>query len=174
MVQQTIEPLARDHRGFRAPGAGHRARPPVRSQMHLNRKRGAFAPRFCYQTFELPADVGEGAAVAESLIFGRWSGRIADCLLLNRFEFDKRENKQVRQAPLALEAVRQIDAIFALERDVNGQKVVARTAGACLSPGRGVRDLDALPAAEPVAPCRDGQGHGLHAQALSPASPSAD
>ena len=38
------------------------------------------------------------------------------------------ELAQLRQAPLALEAVRQIDTIFDLERDINGQSVEARQA----------------------------------------------
>jgi transposase len=38
------------------------------------------------------------------------------------------ELTQLRQAPLALEAVRQIDAIFAAERDINGRSTEERCA----------------------------------------------
>ena len=73
-------------------------------------------------------------------------------------------------SPMALEAVRQIDAIFAQEREINGRPAEERLAyrRAHVAPlVGGIRGLDAHRAPQAVAPCRGRQGDGLHAEALA-------
>ena len=72
-------------------------------------------------------------------------------------------------APIALEAVQRIDAIFAIEREINGQPAEARLAArqqriAPLRPR--TRSLDAGRARPAVPPCRGRQSLRLHAEAL--------
>ena len=73
-------------------------------------------------------------------------------------------------SPLALEAVRRIDALFEIERAINGQSAERRRAvrqevSAPLVAD--LRTLDARAAAQAVARQRSRQGDGLHAQALA-------
>ena len=72
-------------------------------------------------------------------------------------------------SPLALEAVRRIDALFEIERGINGLSADERRAvrqELSRAAGRRSRSLDARRAAEALARQRCRQGHGLHAQAL--------
>ena len=74
-------------------------------------------------------------------------------------------------SPLALEAVRRIDAIFAIEREINGhaaaerlavrQECASRRSSPSWKPGCAAERVQA------VAPRRDRQGDRLHAQALA-------
>ena len=72
-------------------------------------------------------------------------------------------------APLAFEAVKRIDAIFDIEREINGRTTDERRAVRARS-RRAARDrarsLDANAACQALAPQRRRQGDGLHAQAL--------
>ena len=72
-------------------------------------------------------------------------------------------------SPLALEAVRRIDALFDIEREINGQSAERRRR--CdrheRTVGRRSRSLAAEERARAVAPRRDRQGDGLRAQALA-------
>ena len=79
------------------------------------------------------------------------------------------------KAPLAIEAVRRIDAIFDIEREINGLPADAAPRRA---PGSGSRrsslTLEAWmrgERAQALAPRRCGQGDGLHAQALGRVHP---
>ena len=77
-------------------------------------------------------------------------------------------------SPLALEAVRRIDALFDIERAINGQSAEqrrARSAGAERAFGRRSGTLAARAAAQTVAWQRSRQGHGLHAEALAGVHP---
>ena len=77
----------------------------------------------------------------------------------------------VAKAPLAIEAVRRIDAIFDVEREINGLSVVQRHAirHTCgVAPlVASLEQLDARRARQALAPCRGREGHGLYAQALA-------
>ncbi len=72
-------------------------------------------------------------------------------------------------APLALEAVKKIDVIFDIEREINGLSVEE-----CLSARRsrivplvaGLEDWMRAERARLLPPCRSRQSDGLHAQAL--------
>ena len=83
-------------------------------------------------------------------------------------------------SPLALAAVRRIDALFDIERDINGKSAADRLAcrrefSAPLVAESG--DLDAAGTRQALAPQRRRQGDGLHAQALGrrlPASSTTD
>ena len=73
-------------------------------------------------------------------------------------------------SPIALEAVRRIDVIFDVERDINGQRADERLRvrrEVCRRSGRGAGDLDARRARQAVAPRRGRQGARLHADALA-------
>ena len=73
-------------------------------------------------------------------------------------------------SPLALEAVRRIDALFDIERAINGQSAERRRAVRQELSAPLVADLEALAAraaAQAVARQRSRQGDGLHAQALA-------
>ena len=73
-------------------------------------------------------------------------------------------------SPLALEAVRRIDALFDIERAINGQSAERAPRGAAgteRAAGRRSRTLAARGAAQAVARQRSRQGDGLHAQALA-------
>ena len=64
-------------------------------------------------------------------------------------------------APLALAAVERIDAIFAIEREINGLDIAATpccSAGAPRNACDWAGDLDASRAGAALAPCRRGQG----------------
>ena len=71
-------------------------------------------------------------------------------------------------APLALEAVKRMDAIFAIEREINGLTAGKRLAVREERSAPLVRDLEDWLRVErsPLTPCRCGEGDGLHAQAL--------
>ena len=70
-------------------------------------------------------------------------------------------------SPLALEADRRIDAVFEIERAINGQSPEKRKAVRQQLSAPLVADLeDARAARQAVARQRRRQGHGLHAQAL--------
>ena len=82
---------------------------------------------------------------------------------------NKALGKQTAISPLALEAVKRIDAIFDIEREINGRRrrrASGRAPRARRAAGRGARSLDARRARQAVAPRRRRQGDGLHAQAL--------
>ena len=72
---------------------------------------------------------------------------------------------EVAKAPLAIEAVRRIDAIFDVERDINGlpatQRQAVRQVRVALP-----RELDARRTRQALASCRRREGDGLHAQAM--------
>jgi hypothetical protein len=77
-------------------------------------------------------------------------------------------------SPIALEAVKRIDALFGIEREINGlsveKRMVARrerSAPFCRRTGR----LDARRARQTLAPCRGSQGDRLHAHALGSLHP---
>jgi hypothetical protein len=75
----------------------------------------------------------------------------------------------VAKAPLAIEAVRRIDAIFDVEREINGpgRGTAARhTTGPGRAVGRIARAMDARRTRPALASRRRRQGHGLHAEAL--------
>ena len=77
-------------------------------------------------------------------------------------------------SPIALEAVKRIDAIFDVEREINGLSIEKRLAARqerSASPGRRPRSLDARRARKDVAPRRGRQGDGLHAHALGSLHP---
>src|SRR5271157_5568121 len=76
-------------------------------------------------------------------------------------------------SPIALEAVKRIDAIFDVEREINGLSVEKRLAARQEKrrPGRRARSLDARRAGQAVAPRRGRQGDGLHAHALGSLHP---
>ena len=74
------------------------------------------------------------------------------------------------KAPLAVEAVRRIDAIFAIEREINGiaaEQRLAVRAGTDQAARRRARRVDARRTRPAVASRRHRQGHRLHAQALA-------
>ena len=81
---------------------------------------------------------------------------------------------ELARAPLAIEAVRRIDAIFDVERSINGVPAEQRLAirkqhvAAMVS---ALEDLDADRAQQDVAACRCRQSHGLYAQALADVQP---
>ena len=83
---------------------------------------------------------------------------------------NKRRGKRAPPiSPLALEAVKRIDALFDIEREINGETAERRLAGAPRAERaarRRARGLDADRACRALAPRRRGQGDGLHAQAL--------
>ena len=72
-------------------------------------------------------------------------------------------------SPIALEAVQRIDALFEIERAINGlpaeQRLAVRQATKCAA-GRRARSLDARGTAQAVAPQRRRRRHRLHAEAL--------
>jgi hypothetical protein len=73
-------------------------------------------------------------------------------------------------SPLALEMVRRIDALFEIERAINGQKrrtAPSHPARTERTLGRRSGEVDARAAAQAVARQRCRQGDGLHAQALA-------
>jgi hypothetical protein len=81
---------------------------------------------------------------------------------------------EVARAPLAAEAVRRIDVIFAAERAINGlpaEQRLAVAAAADRAPRRRTRELDARAARPHVPPRRGRQGHGLHADPLGRLQP---
>jgi transposase len=74
----------------------------------------------------------------------------------------------LKQAPLATEAVRRIDEIFAIEREINGGAPAAcRPTGTDQAAGRRTGKLDAHRTRPAVAPRGHRQGHGLYAEALA-------
>ena len=78
-------------------------------------------------------------------------------------------------SPLALEAVRRIDGMFAIEREINGSaadRAAGRAPGRSRAARRRAGSLDARGRVSAVAPCRSRQGDGLHAQALGRPSPA--
>jgi|GEM_PF-1071220 len=80
---------------------------------------------------------------------------------------------EVARAPLAAKAVRRMDAIFAVERALNGLPVAERLAARRERVAPLVADLEAwMRPARPAVPAhRPGQGDGLHAQALGGVHP---
>ena len=75
----------------------------------------------------------------------------------------------VAKAPLAIEAVRRIDAIFDVEREINGLSAAQRhcdTTGPGRAVGHIARTMDACRTWHALASCRCRQGHGLHAEAM--------
>ena len=73
-------------------------------------------------------------------------------------------------SPIALEAVKRIDALFDIEREINGlvgRDAIGRAPGKERRPGRRARRLDARRARQTLAPCRGRQGDRLHAHALA-------
>jgi hypothetical protein len=71
-------------------------------------------------------------------------------------------------SPVALEAVKRIDAVFALEREINGHPAEPRRAPAAHSAAdRRAGELDAGRARPAVPPCRGCQGLRLHADPLA-------
>ena len=86
----------------------------------------------------------------------------------------RRGKKPAVISPIALEAVRRIDALFEIERAINGQvpsRAPGRAPGAQRAAGRRSRRLDARAARQALARQRGRQGHGLHAQALGRVHP---
>ena len=81
-----------------------------------------------------------------------------------------RNQKPTTISPIAFEAVQKFDAIFMLERSINGsaarERLAARREGHCAAGARSHR-LDEARAGQALAPQRSRQGHGLHAQAAS-------
>ena len=79
-----------------------------------------------------------------------------------------RKGKPATISPIAFEAVQKFDAIFALERSINGcspeARVAARRNDDCAA-GERTHRMDEAGAGQAVAPQRRGQGYGLHAQA---------
>ena len=78
------------------------------------------------------------------------------------------------KAPIAAEAVRRIDELFAIERDINGRRAeerLAARAGAVGAARGRARGLAARPARAGLAQVRDRQGDRLHPQALDGAHP---
>ena len=74
----------------------------------------------------------------------------------------------LRQMPLAIEAVRRIDEIFAIERAINGAAPEQRHAvRQDQATGHRAARLDADRARPAVAPCRYRQGDGLYVEALA-------
>jgi hypothetical protein len=80
------------------------------------------------------------------------------------------ELADLRKAPLAVEAVRRIDQIFATEREINGAAPEKRRAVRQQRVKPLVGDLEAWMRAERarLAPCRGRQSDGLHARAGRP------
>ena len=73
-------------------------------------------------------------------------------------------------SPIALEAVKRIDAIFDIEREINGlsgRGAASPRAAKGARPGRRARRLDARRARQALAPRRRRQGDRLHAHALA-------
>src|SRR5205823_10801859 len=69
-------------------------------------------------------------------------------------------------SPLALEAVRRIDALFEIERAINRQSAERRKAVRQENSARRSRSLDASASRQALARQRRRQSHGLRAQAL--------
>lgn len=71
-------------------------------------------------------------------------------------------------SPLALEAVRRIDALFEIERSINGETPERRRAvrQELSAAGRRFKNLDARATRQALTPQRRCQGNGLQAQAL--------
>ena len=76
-------------------------------------------------------------------------------------------------SPIALEAVSRIDALFAIERKINGMSTWALggAPGKARSLGRRVRGLDARRARQTLAPRRGRQGDRLHGHSLGSLHP---
>jgi transposase len=88
----------------------------------------------------------------------------------NFFELaDPAQRKKNLLSPVALEAVKRIDAVFAIEREINGQPAEARLAApaAHCAVDQRTRSLDAGRACPAVPPCRRRQGLRLHADPLA-------
>ena len=75
----------------------------------------------------------------------------------------------LRQAPLAIEAVHRIDAIFTIERDINGVAAEQRLALRQQRIKPIVAELESWMRHQrrAVAPCRGRQGDQLYAEALA-------
>ena len=82
--------------------------------------------------------------------------------------------KEIALSPIAIEVVRRIDALFEIERSINGKSAEERlavTADAEPAVGRRSSRLYARAARPALARARPGQGDQLHAQALGRPSP---
>ena len=85
----------------------------------------------------------------------------------------KAQGKTAVVAPLALEAVRRMDALFEIERTINGDSAAARrrSARAQCAARRRPAGRDAVRAPEASARLRRRQGHELHADPMARAQP---
>jgi hypothetical protein len=86
----------------------------------------------------------------------------------------RRGKKATPISPIALEAVKRIDALFDIERDINGFSVEKRLAARqerSDALGRRARSLDARRARQTLSSCRGRQGDGLYAHALGSLHP---
>ena len=78
--------------------------------------------------------------------------------------------KEIPLSPIAIEVVRRIDALFAIERSINGKSPEERRRGSTRrkpASGRRSHDLHARAGGEIVARARPRQGDPVHAQALA-------
>ena len=70
---------------------------------------------------------------------------------------------RISKAPIAIEAVKRIDALFAIEREINGltprERLAVRAEGSC--PSSSSWSLAARAARQALRPERDRQGHRL-------------
>jgi transposase len=74
--------------------------------------------------------------------------------------------KEIALSPIAIEIVRRIDALFAIERTINGQSADHRKAVRQAQSAPLVADLEAYMREQCAKRSRSGQGHELHVQAL--------
>ena len=84
-----------------------------------------------------------------------------------------RDQQPTAISPIAFEAVQKFDAIFALEREINGKSPDAapgRAPQRRRAAGQRSDRVDEARAGQALAPQRSRQGHGLHAQAHRRAS----
>ena len=102
-----------------------------------------------------------------------WSHARRKFFVLADIEANARRKAQRRTtapvSPVALEAVRRIDALFEIERAINGLPADRRLAvrqEASRAAGRRARSVDARGTPQAVAPLRRRRRHGLHAEAL--------
>ena len=78
--------------------------------------------------------------------------------------------KEIPLSPIAIEVVRRIDALFEIERSINGKSPEERAGGSTKpepAAGRRSPGLYARAGGQALARARSGQGHQLHAQALA-------
>ena len=131
-------------------------------QAHLAGYRGILQADAYAGFGELYAATRAGGAITEALCWAHGRRRF--------FELADLARPGRIPAPLALEAVRQIDAIFAHEAHDQRPAAELRLAyrrQTCGAAGQGVGEMAAPRTTKALAPCRGRQSHGLHAQTLA-------